>query len=315
MSPVPKNDIPQDLRPVLVEWGVGIADHREIDHATQYYLERGPESVLLNVFSTGRVVVQGKNSGLKDLLAGRIAARENKQRAGAKGARSGSRPALDGTPRVGVDEAGKGDYFGPLVVAGVRITGMEAAEKLQELGVRDSKTLGDYAVRAMAERVLEAVGPQNVRVVALSPREYEDRRSVAGNVNRLLDEIDAEIIGELKSGVELIVVDQYATSARERLRPFVPEGVRLEVRQKAEDDAAVATASILARARYLEEMERLSERVGFELPRGSTHVLEAALRVVEELGEEGLAEVAKIHFSITRQVLGAKEEPHGGGSS
>ncbi len=77
----------------------------------------------------------------------------------------------------------------------------------------------------------------------------------------------------------------------------------MEVRPRAEDDAAVAAASILARARYLEEMERLSERVGFELPRGSTYVLEGARRVVEELGEEGLAEVAKVHFSITEQVL------------
>jgi ribonuclease HIII len=72
----------------------------------------------------------------------------------------------------------------------------------------------------------------------------------------------------------------------------------------------VAAASILARARYLEEMDKLSERVGFELPRGSTHVLDAARRVVEELGEEGLAEVAKIHFSITRRVLGAAEESY-----
>ncbi len=303
MSLAPKNGIPQDLRLVLDEWGIRVADRREIDHATQYYLERGPESVLLNVFSTGRVVVQGQNSGLRDLLAGRIAAREEK-RAGTTGARSGSRPALDGTPRVGIDEAGKGDYFGPLVVAGIRITGREAAEELQRSGVRDSKTLGVATARLMADRVLEAVGSQNVRVVTLSPREYEARRGTAGNVNRLLDKIDAGIIGELRDGVELIVVDQYATSAWERLQPFVPEGVRLEVRQKAEDDLAVAAASVVARARYLEEMDRLSREVGFELPRGSTHVTEALRRVYEELSMEGLEEVAKVHFSITEQVLG-----------
>jgi ribonuclease HIII len=310
MSLAPRNGIPQDLRLVLDEWSIRVADHREIDHATQYYLERGPESVLLNVFSTGKVVVQGKNSGLKDLLAGRIAAREEK-RAGARGARSGSRPALDATPRVGIDEAGKGDYFGPLVIAGIRITGRESAEELQELDVRDSKTLGVAAARLMADRILESVGSQNVRVVVLSPREYEARRSVAGNVNRLLDEIDAGIIGELKDGVELVVVDQYATSARERLRPFVPEGVRLEVRQRAEDDVAVAAASVAARARYLEEMERLSREVGFELPRGSTHVTEALRRVYEELGVEGLEEVAKVHFSITEQVLGPAKNDGG----
>jgi ribonuclease HIII len=298
----PENDIPQDLRLVLDEWGVRVADHREIDHATQYYLERSPESVLLNVYSTGRVVVQGKNSGLRDLLAGRVAAREER-RAATRGARPGSRPALDGTPRVGIDEAGKGDYFGPLVVAGVRVMSKEAAEELQRLGVRDSKTLGDNVVQAMAPLVLGALGSQNVHVVALSPREYEARREAAGsNVNRLLDEIDAEIIGDLKDGIELVVVDQYATSARERLKPFVPEGVRLEVRQKAEDDAAVAAASVVARARQLEEMDRLSERVGFELPKGATHVLDSGRRIISERGKAGLEEVAKTSFRITKQI-------------
>ena len=303
MSPDPRNDIPRYIRLVLDEWGVRIADHREIDHATQYYLEHGPESVLLNVYSTGTVVPQGPRSGFKDLLEERISAQKGKSRSVGRGG-SSPRPALDGTPRVGIDEAGKGDYFGPLVVAGARITGRQAAEKLQELGVRDSKLLGVGAVRAMAERVLEALGLQNASVVALSPREYEDRRSAAGNVNRLLDEVDAGIIGELKDDVELIVVDQYAASARERLQPFVPEGVRLEVRQRAEDDAAVAAASILARARQLDEMDRLSERVGFPLPRGSSEVTEAGLRVVREVGEEGLKDVAKTSFGITAQILG-----------
>jgi ribonuclease HIII len=303
VSQVPRNGIPQELRLVLDEWGVRVAGHREIDYANQYYLEYGPESVLLNVFSTGKVTAQGPRSGFKDLLEERIGA----QREGAAdtgGGRPGPRPALDATPRVGIDEAGKGDYFGPLVVAGIRITSGEMAERLQELDVRDSKTLVDATVRAMAPRVIEFVGPANARVVTLSPREYEARRSAAGNVNRLLDEVDAEIIVELKDGVELVVVDQYATSARERLQPSVPEGVRLEVRQRAEDDAAVAAASIVARARQLEELGRLSERVGFELPKGATHVLDAGKRVFRERGEAGLEEMAKVHFSITEQIVG-----------
>jgi ribonuclease HIII len=303
VSQAPGNGIPQDLRLVLDEWGVRVAGHREIDHATQYYLEYGPETVLLNVFSTGKVTAQGPRSGFRDLLEERIAAQRG-EAADSRGGRPGPRPALDATPRVGIDEAGKGDYFGPLVVAGIRITSGEMAERLQELDVRDSKTLGDATVRAIAPRVMQAVGPENARVVTLSPGEYEARRSAAGNVNRLLDEVDAEIIVELKDRVELVVVDQYATSARERLQPSVPEGVRLEVRQRAEDDAAVAAASIVARARQLEELGRLSERVGFELPKGATHVLDAGRRVFRERGEAGLEEVAKVHFSITEQIVG-----------
>lgn len=303
MSSLPRNGIPRDLRPVLDEWDVRIAGHREIDYGTQYYLERGQESVRLNVFTTGKVTVQGKNSGLRDLLVGRLAAREEKH-ATTSGVLSGSKPAFDVTPRVGIDEAGKGDYFGPLVVAGARVTGARAAEGLQRLGVRDSKTLGVIAARATAEGILEILGENNVRAVTLSPREYEARRRAAGNVNKLLDEIDAWIIAELKDDVELIVVDQYAVSARERLEPFVSEGVKLDVRNRAEDDAAVAAASILARARYLEELERLSARVGFELPRGSTHVVDAGRRVFGERGRAGLDEVAKTSFRTTEQIVG-----------
>jgi ribonuclease HIII len=117
-------------------------------------------------------------------------------------------------------------------------------------------------------------------------------------------EINHQIISELEDEVEVVVVDEFARSARSYLEPVVPEGVRLEVRARAEDDAAVAAASVLARARYLEEMKELSAWVGFELPRGSTHVLEAARRVLKELGEEGLRDVAKVHFATTAQVLG-----------
>ena len=131
----------------------------------------------------------------------------------------------------------------------------------------------------------------------------------AGNINRLLGELDAGIIGELAREVEVVVVDEFARSARDHLEPFVPGGVRLEVRPRAEDDAAVAAASIVARARQLEEIEDLSERVGFRLPLGATHVVDAGRRVVAEWGEDGLAGVAKTHFATTRRVL----EQHDGG--
>jgi ribonuclease HIII len=216
---------------------------------------------------------------------------------------------LDATPRLGTDEAGKGDYFGPLVVAGVRVLGEETARKLQEIGVRDSKTLSREGAMRISRQVAEAMGRENISVAVLSPKEYEARREAAGNVNVLLGEVNAEIMGELKADVEMIVVDEFARSAREYLKPFVPEGVLLEVRARAENDAAVAAASILARARYLEEMGRLSEFVGFTLPLGATHVMDAGRRVYKEGGMAGLKEVAKVSFRTTRRITG-----QGGGS-
>jgi ribonuclease HIII len=307
----PPNDIPAALRRLLASEGAEVAASRPIDHGTQYDLVRNGETAKLNVYRTGKVSTGGKASRLMEVLEGWRTG-EKARGGGSRKPGPGSRPALDGTPRLGIDEAGKGDYFGPLVIAGVRLTGQEVAAELREIGVRDSKTIGVLGARPMAGRILEAIGPENVRVVVLGPEEYETRRKAAGNVNDLLGEVDAGIIHELKDEVELIVVDEYAKSARSRLAPSVPPGVRLDVRPRAEDDAAVAAASILARARQLDEVDRLSEELGFRLPLGATHVLDAGRRVVRERGRRELDRVAKTHFATTKRVIG--EEKDGGNS-
>jgi len=292
--------------------GVEIAGSRAIDHGTQYDLARDGETAKLNVYHTGKISTGGRASGLRDLIEGWRTSQTGTGGPRASTARAGGRPVLDGTPRLGIDEAGKGDYFGPLVVAGVRVTHAASARKLQEIGVRDSKEIKASGIRRISERIFEAVGRNNVHVISLPPLEYETRRVAAGNVNRLLGELAATIMGKLMDEVEAVVVDEFARSARSYLEPFVPDGVQLEVRTRAEDDAAVAAASIVARARQLEEIDRLSEQVGFRLPLGATHVFEAGRRVVGELGEDGLGEVAKIHFATTRRVLETAEQSDGG---
>jgi ribonuclease HIII len=312
LNPAPPIGIPADLRQLLDREGVKIAGSRAIDHGTQYDLARDDETAKLNVYRTGKISTGGRASELRALLEDWRTLQTGTAATRTRAARTGVRPVLDITPRLGIDEAGKGDYFGPLVVAGVRLTRDESARKLQQIGVRDSKEIRASGIRRISARILEAVGRNNVRVISLPPTEYESRRDAAGNVNRLLGELDAEIMGELAGEVEVVVVDQFAGSTRSYLEPSVPQGLRLEVRPRAEDDAAVAAASIVARARQLEEMEHLSEQVGFGLPLGATHVLEAGRRVVRELGEEGLAEVAKVHFATTHQVLGTAAKNDGG---
>ena len=309
MSRAPANGALEDLARLLASLGAGVTASRPIDHGTQLTVSRGAETATVNVYRTGKVATGGKASTLKGALEEWRLARAGGGRPsrGPAGAGAGAGAGVvDATPRVGTDEAGKGDYFGPLVVAGARIPGKEAAEELHGIGVRDSKTLSVYGARSLARRVLETLGPENTRVVALPPREYESRRATAGNnVNRLLGEINAEILGELKDEVELFVVDEFARAARSYIEPGLPRGARLIVRPRAEDDAAVAAASILARARYLQELDLLSQRIGLELPRGATHVLGVARRVYEERGPEGLAEVAKVHFATTQALIDA----------
>ena len=310
MSDTPANDIPDDLERLLHASGARISFSRHIDYATQYRVTRGPDTAILNVYASGKISTGGKPSTLLDLLEDWRLTQANAVEKRSHGPASPTEP--EGTPRVGTDEAGKGDYFGPLVVAGVRVLGEKPARELREIGVRDSKTLSVPAAANLARRIVESVGPENTRVVVLSPQEYEARRRASdNNVNKLLAEVNVQIFCELKDQAELFVVDEFGREARSYIEPRLPPGVRLVVRPRAEDDVAVAAASVLARARYLEEMKGLSEEVGFKLPRGATHVLEAARRVVEERGPEGLAEVAKVHFGTTVRVLEAPEKASG----
>lgn len=307
MNPTLANKVPERLQRLLAASGATTSFVRHIDHGTQYRVTRGQDAATLNVYRTGKISTGGKASSLREEIeAWRLSgAGAGKQKQPSPVGRS---VELDATPRVGTDEAGKGDYFGPLVVAGVRVHGKEPVRKLREIGARDSKTLSVSGAKDLSRRILESIGLENTRVVVLSPREYEARRQAAGDINKLLAEVNVEIFKELEDGVELFVVDEFTRAARSYIEPGLPRGVRLVVRPRAEDDLAVAAASVLARARYLEEMEVLSREVGFELPRGATHVIGAGRRVVEERGVEGLAEVAKVHFGTTARVLGTPEK-------
>ena len=301
------NRVPGGLRRLLEESGAEISFGRHIDYGAQYRVTCGSEAAVVNVYTSGKVSTGGKPSPLRDLIENWRLAQDN---ARANARRANTEPAEpDRTSRVGADEAGKGDYFGPLVVAGVRVLGEEKARELRRIGARDSKTLGTLGATNLARRLLEALGSENTRVVVLHPREYEARRRATGNnVSKLLAEVNVQIFEGLGSEVELFVVDEFGKAARSYIEPRLPPGVRLVVRPRAEDDVAVAAASVLARARYLEEMEALSGEVGFELPRGATHVLEVAQWLVEERGLEGLKQVAKVHFGTTAQILEALGE-------
>ncbi|WP_119069141.1 ribonuclease HIII [Rubrobacter indicoceani] len=307
-------EIPVDLRKKIEAAGVRVEKSRAIDHATQHVLSLGADRVTLNVYSTGKTSEGGKESALKALVRDHRVSASGRKKAGA---RKPSKPANRGNPgftipsatsRVGTDEAGKGEYFGPLVVTGVRVHGEEQDTALRKLGVRDSKDLGIPESLKLAAGIRNLLEERNIAVISLSPPEYDARWRAAGrNVNRLLGQLNVEIIDRLKAEVELAVVDAFGVKAKEYVESGGIEGVRIEARPRAEDDAAVAAASILARSRYLEEMERLTELVGFVLPRGSTHVIEAARRVYAELGEAGLRETAKFHFSITDKIIPARE--------
>ena len=216
-------------------------------------------------------------------------------------------PALvDTTPHFGVDESGKGDYFGPLVVAGV-YTDERCAAELVRIGCRDSKAISDAKkIHAIAEKIKKTAGVV-YEVICIGPRRYNELYEEIGNLNRLLAWGHARVIAALHEKMPSCpraLSDQFANEwvlKRALGQRRIP--VQLEQRTKAESDVAVAAASILARDRFVQWMQKTAAASNCPMPLGcGPHVTRAAQHFVATHGRERLPDVAKLHFKVTQKL-------------
>jgi ribonuclease HIII len=210
-------------------------------------------------------------------------------------------------PHFGIDESGKGDFFGPLVIAGV-YTDENIARQLLEAGIRDSKSIGsDAQIRKLAEVVRATPGLISETIV-VSPERYNPLYEKIGNLNRLLAWGHARVIENLcerKPGCPSALSDQFA-NPRVLERALMAKGKTITLRQqtKAESDYAVAAASILAREKFIDWLAAAEKRWGAKFPKGASGaVLEAARALVQQHGPDALHTTAKLHFKTTAQAL------------
>ena len=216
-------------------------------------------------------------------------------------------------PHAGIDESGKGDFFGPLVVACCYTEGA-MARRLLQAGVADSKTIKtERKIFDLADLIRkEAAGRFNL--IVLMPETYNRLYASIGNLNRLLAWGHAKTLENVLEKVPncpRAISDQFAQSATTVQRALQSRGrqIQLEQHPKAEADIAVAAASILARAEFVQRMKALGEQAGMPLPKGaSAEVLKTAKLLVQQLGAEALPKFAKMHFKTANEVLGIKEE-------
>ena len=212
---------------------------------------------------------------------------------------------------IGTDEAGKGDYFGPLVVAAVYVD-PEFIENLSDLGIADGKTLSNRRIRSIAE-LMHNDYEQYIFVVEKMPTDYnslyDTLRKRGQNLNHLLASLHAEAIRTLANRVDAkhVLVDKFAKDSlikQQFSQRAVPTPLAIEIEQvtKAERDIAVAAASIIARDAFLTGMDTLSEKYEISLPRGAYQVVDAGKKFVRMHGTKALGEVAKLHFNLTDAV-------------
>ena len=205
--------------------------------------------------------------------------------------------------QVGIDESGKGDYFGPLVIACVTVARAQE-ESLRAAGVRDSKTLSDKKAIALAVKIR---GMCSHSIVVIGPERYNSLYASFKNLNRLLAWGHARALENLLEKVpcDRVIADQFGDK-RFLQNALMAKGrtVMLIQKPRAEEEVAVAAASIVARAEFLHRLQDLSTRYGVPLPKGASDaVIAAGKKFVRQQGGEALGQVAKLHFRTTASVL------------
>jgi ribonuclease HIII len=262
--------------------------------------EHRGDRVNVTVYKSGKLVIQGK--GTSDFITFFLEPEILGE------ARFGYETVLDPTmlePRIGVDESGKGDYFGPLVVAGVYVT-EEAVRHFMEIDVRDSKRItSDKRIAEIAKEIRSTKGAR-VTVVPIGPEAYNRLQAKMGSVNDMLGWGHARVIENLLERVDCkrAVSDQFGNK-RIVLDALMERGSKIELiqRHKAESDLAVAAASIIARDEFVTRLRKLSREFGVDMPKGASAAVDAAAReFVAKHGRGALVKVAKLHFRTTQKI-------------
>lgn len=271
------------------------------------------EKTSILYYTSGKLVIQGK--GTRDFIEFVLEPEILKE------ARLGYESVLNPEllqPRIGVDESGKGDFFGPLCIAGVYIN-EKVVEAWKESGIRDSKSIGsDARIRDLAE-VIENTPGCVTSVVCVGNEAYNRLYTKMRSVNTLLAWGHARVIENLMGQRHRMdppparaISDQFASSKEVVSKALMSLGKAIELMQKhrAEADLAVAAASILARNEFVRRLGLLEKELGLKLPKGASAAVDAAAKeIVASKGVDALAKVAKMHFRTALRAQGLPEPP------
>ncbi len=200
---------------------------------------------------------------------------------------------------IGSDEVGTGDFFGPIVVTATYVS-KENFDFLTELGVRDSKKITDEKIKKIAPQIIKKIP---YTTFMLSNSSYNKNWSEDLNMNKIKAILHNKVLTNMKNknyAYDKIVVDQFVYPAKyyEHIKDAKEKVKDITFTTKAEDKClSVAAASIISRYIFLNEMEKLSQDIGFNLPKGAGPLVdETGIKIVKKYGFNKLYEIAKMNF-------------------
>lgn len=205
---------------------------------------------------------------------------------------------------IGSDEVGTGDYFGPVVVSSAYVS-KENIPFLESLGVKDSKKMTDAEILKIVPEIIKKI-PYSTRVV--NNEDYNKKYSENVNMNVIKAAVHNKVLLDLtqKYNAKYIVVDQFVAPGT--YYKYIEKALVIQKNitflTKAEDKClSVACASLISRYAFIKEMERLSNKVGFTLPKGAGQIVdEAGVKIVKKEGIDILNQISKINFKNTEKI-------------
>jgi len=298
------------IKSILTVENINVSDYQLIEYGLQFNLSILNWSGTIRIYQNKKGILKIDYSQLKgDEHAAKIRSLIEGKKPSHASMMPDNKGFELGFPIIGTDESGKGDYFGPLVSAGVYVDEATANDLIAH-GVRDSKTIADSKIMDLAREII-TVSHGRFSIIEISPERYNDLYeqfiTEKKNLNTLLAWGHAKALEEILSKVDckVAIADQFADE-KFILSKLQEKGKKLKLVQmhKAEQNIAVAAASVLARGRFLEKLNRLSDEYKTELSKGvSRKVIDNAKKFVEMYGKDALRKVAKLHFKTTAEVF------------
>ena len=205
--------------------------------------------------------------------------------------------------RMGIDESGKGDFFGPLCISGVSATSQKDLEFLYSLNLKDSKLMRDSQIKIIAKEIQKI--PHYT--IVFFPEKYNELYDKFQNLNSLLAWSHATVIENLSLKtplVHLAISDQFAK--KEILEEALKRkhlNICLSQKYKAESDVVVAAASILARNSFIMGISKLESAYNVKLPKGAGILTKkAGLSIYKNYGIRVLEKLSKKHFKTFKEI-------------
>ena len=288
------------VRQLVENWPDQVVPREEPHCEYAYEITARTDRLIVRQYTNGKLHIQGRGETLFNRLLTQLHSRL-----------SDSKLESPIYPYVGTDEAGKGDYYGPLVIAGVYLTA-KWADQLESWGVSDSKTLSDRRCLQLGKKIQSDMG-ELANALVLMPRTYNQLyarfKREGKNLNDLLAWGHSRVVLNLQRRLTsaeppfIAIVDQFAAPAVLAGR-LGGRGIKLIQIERGEQFIGVAAASMVARYLFLYQLEQLSKGIGEALPKGGgERTVSVGRCLVKKFGHSILNEIAKRHFVNTQKIL------------